>query len=89
MHLIVQYEYQRAHCTYLKTNSKIRKYFDENVSVQESCPLTSLHPAKECSHAFVNIYLKTFSCSDSLTVFTDGSKIESGRRFVPWKTMFS
>ena len=36
MHLIVQYEYQRAHYNYLKTRSEIRKYFSENVSVQES-----------------------------------------------------
>ena len=40
--------------------------------------LTSLHPARECSHAFSNISLNTFSSSDSLTVFTDGFKTEFG-----------
>ena len=71
IYLIVQYEYHREHCNCLKTSSEVRKYFGENVSVQESCPLKSLHPARECSHAFVNISLNSFSCSDCLTVFTD------------------
>ena len=40
--------------------------------------MTSLHPVRECSHAFVNISPTYFSYSDSLTVFIDGSKTESG-----------
>ena len=88
IHLIVRYEYQRAHYTFLKTSFEVRKYFGENVLVQENCPLTSLHPARECSHAFVNVSLNTFSCSDSLIVFPNGSKTESRHCSVPWKVAF-
>ena len=70
IYLIVQYEYHREHCNCLKTSSEVRKYFGENVSVQESCPLMSFHPARECSNAFHKTFLLTLLLVRTLLLFS-------------------
>ena len=78
IHLVVQYEYQRVHYTYLKTRSEIRFHFGKNHFMERSCPLTSPNTVSECSHAFINISLKSFSCSNFLIVIWDWSRTKPG-----------
>ena len=51
---------------------------DKSDPVTAALTLTSLHPTREFLHTFGNMSLNSFSCSDSLTIFIDGSKTEFG-----------